>query len=303
VTGASGFVGRNLVSALVGEGHSVRAAGTTDAAGLRTAAAGCKLVFHLAGSDRGSPGRLRAEHAGAMANLLDAVELGTRIVYVSSTSVYGWDRLWPVDDTMPTQPTSAYARAKLAAERLVQHWDGGSLVIARPTTAYGIGDNNGILARAVRLLAQPGFRFPGNGQSRMPLTHVDDVVDGLVRLGAGGEGMFILAAPEPLRVSRVLGLLADGADLAPPRFGAPASVVRAAVGGIEAAWSVTAPMGEAPFSRHEVDLITRDQGYSADRARRKLGWSPLIRPEDALPALGAWLARRASGLRDEPENL
>lgn len=240
VTGASGFIGRNLVAALVAHDVVVRAlvrsedaadrvraaapdgdiefafGDVTDAASLVPAAAGCDLVFHLAGTYRGRPAEMRAVHIGGTFNLLGALEPGARVVYVSSSSVYGWHRLWPVDDTMPAQPGTAYGQAKLTAEGLVQRWAAGSAVIARPTIVYGTGDDHGVLARAVRLLCRPAFRFPGDGQNRIHLTHVDDVVDGLLRMGERSDGIFVLAGPEAAPVSRILGLLADGASLPEP---------------------------------------------------------------------------------------
>jgi nucleoside-diphosphate-sugar epimerase len=314
VTGASGFIGRHLVAALGAKGIPVRAlvrneegadrvrtvaAGydvgfafgdVRDADSLVTAAADCQLVFHLAGTHRCPPGEMRAVHVGGTFNLLGALEPGARVVYVSSTSVYGWGRLWPVDDTMPAQPNSSYGRAKLTAEGLVQRWEGGSAVIARPTIVYGLGDDSGTLARIVGLLQLSGFRLPGNGQNRMHLTHIDDVVDGLVRLGDRGEGVFILAGPEAVPVSRVFGLLTDGAGLARPRFGISAGLLRAAAASVEAVWSVAAPTFEAPLTGHAVDVVTRDRAYAAERARRELGWSPQVQLEQGLPLVGSWLA-------------
>ena len=91
VTGASGFIGRALVGRLVAGGQPVRALVRSDAGAklvpagaevvrgdvadvesLRRAAAGVDLVFHLAGSYRGSTDELRAAHVTGTANLVGA---------------------------------------------------------------------------------------------------------------------------------------------------------------------------------------------------------------------------------------
>lgn len=294
VTGASGFIGRRLVEALSGQERKVRAlvrseAGgrrlpegvevirgdVTDVASLRPAAEGVELVFHLAGSYRGGAEELQATHVTGTANLLSALEPGTRVVYVSSTSVYGWDQAWPADHTNEPRPVSPYGEAKLAAERLVGAWAGGPTVIARPTITYGPGDERGMLSRGVKLMARGVRWFPGDGRNRIHLLHVDDLVRALLLLGDAGAGVFVLGGPEATPTSRIFGLLAAGAGLAPPVFGLPAPAVRL-------------------VARHSVDVLTRDRAYSWERARRELGWEPAIDVEEGIPATGAWLAERRS---------
>ncbi|MFN2607053.1 MAG: NAD-dependent epimerase/dehydratase family protein [Acidimicrobiales bacterium] len=316
VTGASGFIGRALVAALAAGGADVRAlvrsadgeaqaraAGATDVAradvrhtaGLRAAAAGCETVVHLAGAYRGSPVDLEATHVQGTANLLAALEPGTRLVYVSSTSVYGWERLWPADHATPPRPASAYGRAKLAAEDLVRSWDGGPVVVARPTITYGVGDDRGMLARVVRLLRRGVRRLPGTGDNRVHLLHVDDLVAALVLLAQRGDGVFVLGGPEAAPVRRIFGLLAQGAGLAAPAFGVPAPVLRPVAAGVERAWSALGRRGEAPLNRHSLDVATRDRAYDSSRAAAELGWTPAVTLDEGVPEAGRWLAGQLDG--------
>ena len=317
VTGASGFLGRHLSAALAAEGTPVRALVRSAAAAervraaagagvelveghlddgdaLRRAARGVDAVVHLAGTYRGSAADLHASHVEGTANLLASLAPGTRLVYVSSTSVYGWDQRWPADHASPPAPCSAYGRAKLAAERLVRSWAHGPVVVARPTIVYGPGDENGMLARAHRLLRRR-VPFPGTGRNRIHLTHVDDLVRGLALLVERGDGVFVLAGPEPAPLRGILTLLAQGAGLPPPRFAVPAAVAGAAAAGLEAVWSATGRAGEPPLSRHAVEVATRDRAYSASRAVEELGWTPRVSLEEGVPPVGAELSARAGG--------
>jgi nucleoside-diphosphate-sugar epimerase len=294
VTGGSGFIGRHLVEALAADGRKVRAlvrseAGArrmpegvevvlgdvADAESLRRAAAGVDLVFHLAGSYRAEGPELHAAHVSGTANLLSVLEPGTRVVYVSSTSVYGWDQSWPADHATPPRPASDYGRAKLAAEQLVSAWAGGPSVIARPTITYGPGDDRGMLARAVKLMARGVRWFPGDGRNRIHLLHVDDLVRALVLLGERGDGIYVLGGPEAIPAGRIFTLLAEGAGMRPPTFGLPVPAVRM-------------------VARHSVDVLTRDRSYSWARAASELGWDPQVRVEAGVRATGSWLAAQRS---------
>jgi hypothetical protein len=133
-------------------------------------------------------------------------------------------------------------------------------------------------------------RFPGTGENRIHLTHVDDLVAGLVVAGQKGAGVYLLAGPSATQVRDIFGLLAQGAGLPAPRFGVPAGVVRPVARTFEAAWSALGRGGEAPLSQHSVDVLTRDRAYAPRRAEAELGWSPRIEAEEGIPPVGAWLA-------------
>ncbi len=313
VTGASGFIGRHLVEALVAEGREVRALARSeeaaaripagadvvpgdleDAGSLQAAAAGCELVYHLAGAYRGTAAELHGSHVAGTARLLRAVDPAARFVYVSSSSVYGWEQAWPADETSPPRPESAYGRAKLAAERLVLARTTGSAVVVRPTITYGPGDPRGMLARAYRLMAKGMRTFPGDGTNRIHLTHIDDLVRGLVAAGETGEGVFLLAGPSATPVRQIFELLAQGAGLPAPKFRVPTRLVRPLAKGVEAAWSALGREGEAPLALHSVDVLTRDRAYAPRRAGAEWGWAPRVDVEEGLPPVGAWLAAQSA---------
>jgi len=262
---------------------------------LADAARGCGLVHHLAGTYRGSPEELRAMHVDGTARLLEALDPGARVVLLSSTSVYGWDQAWPADHDTPPAPSSAYGRAKLAAEDLVAAR--GNAAIARSTIVYGPGDTDGMLARVAKLLARHVRWFPGDGLNRVHLIHVDDLVGALVALGEGGDGVYVLGGPTAAPIRRILGLLADGAGLPRPVFGVPLGPVEGVAAAVEGLWLRSGRSGEPPVNRHSLDVATRDRAYSWARAADDLGWAPRVALEDGVPVVGAWLAANVLGAR------
>lgn len=320
VTGASGFIGSHLVAALAAEstrpvralvrsqeaaervreaagpGVEIAFGDVRDQASVAAVADGCGIVYHLAGAYRGTDAEVQGVHQAGTAKVLRAVAPEARVVYLSSTSVYGWDQDWPADHSSPEQPSSAYGRAKRAAERLVLARNtggrGGSGVVARTTIVYGIGDEHGMMARAVGLLSRGRTRWPGTGENRIHLIHVDDLVAGLMVLGDRGDGVYLFAGPEPAATRRIFGLLAEGAGLRAPSFGIPAGALRPLASVLDAAWARAGREGESPLSRHSVDVLTRDRAYDPRRAVEELGWHPRIGLQEGLPPIGAWLATR-----------
>lgn len=143
VTGAGGFVGRELVRRLVGAGHGVTGLDTMpaqlpeparlivgdigDAAvRARALATGCDALVHLAtvpgGAAEADPALSRRINVDAMYDLLQeaaAANPGLRVVYASSIAVFGDPLPARVDDFTPLSPKMVYGGHKAMMEHAV----------------------------------------------------------------------------------------------------------------------------------------------------------------------------------------
>lgn len=183
VTGASGFIGREVTRALAARGDRVRAmvrtarsaealddvdcelvrGDVTDPASLLAAARGCRSIVHLVAIIEGRPAAFERVMAAGTGNLVEAArETGVRrLVYVSALGT-------GPDATVP------YYRAKWAAERAIA--DGGiGHAILRPSFVFGPG--GGALPRLLRIARlAPVTLVLGPGTQRVQPIWVDDVV-------------------------------------------------------------------------------------------------------------------------------
>jgi UDP-glucose 4-epimerase len=262
VTGGGGFIGSHLVEALLAEGRRVRVVddfstgrreyvpagaelleGDVNAVAPR-AVEGADVVYHLAALPsvpRSVERPLECHRATAQATLalLAAAErAGTRrVVFASSSSVYGDTAVLPKREDLPPRPLSPYATAKLAGELYCRSWAAHTrleTVALRFFNVYGPRQDPdspyaAVIPKFVRCLREgrPMPVFGDGGQTR-DFTFVGDVVRGLVLAGSvpGISGrVYNLAGGRPvslLELARTLASLAGvrpELQLLPPRPG------------------------------------------------------------------------------------
>lgn len=215
VTGGAGFIGSHLVEALVAKGHFVRvvdnfdtgsrqnlkhvageieivATSVQDPVAMQKAVEGIDFVLHQAA--RGSvprsisdpTGTHESNLTGTLHVLQAAHKAGVkRVVFASSSSVYGESPTLPKEESMFPSPLSPYAATKLASEYYCSVYTrafGLETVALRYFNVYGPRQNPNIQYAAViplfikqMLLKEPCTIF-GDGEQTRDFTYVGDCV-------------------------------------------------------------------------------------------------------------------------------
>lgn len=242
VTGGCGFIGSHLVDRLIDAGHEVvvfddLSGGFTD--NLNSEATFCQadcrnqeemdwlfkieepeIVFHLSANAaenkaQFSPIDITTRNYNTFLSVLVAgLNHGMkRIVVTSSNAVYG-DIKSPFKETDEPHPEDLYGLSKLQMERtlkILSRVHNFEYAIARPHNVYGPRQSmadpyrNVIMIWMNKLLHGEPYTIYGDGSMKRCYTYIDDLVDGLFKLGfedVNGE-IFNLGADEPISLKQL----------------------------------------------------------------------------------------------------
>ena len=322
VTGATGLVGSYVVERLVRDGWTVHAlarqpsrfltdlgATTTigdvlDADGFSRAAAGCDVILHAAAAVTPRGGweayrRLNVD--GARAAIAAAERSNARLVQVSSVAVYGPEGRYRADAgktaedaaLKPLPERAYYARSKRESEQLVMHAHADGRIWAtavRPVVIYGRRDRQ-FVPRVARLLRLGIAPVIGSGNSTFSIVHAANVADGIVRAPfvdrAGGRA-YNLANDYDVTVRRFFELAGAGLGRRLRLVRIPAPVARRGLAAVKAVLRAMTGGRMSVVSTASLDWFTRDNPFSSERAKRELGWSPSVHPEEGVPDAFRW---------------
>jgi nucleoside-diphosphate-sugar epimerase len=323
VTGATGFIGGEVVRRLRERGDEVvchvrspgKAAALNDLGcelvsgdlgderAIRQGMAGCDSVIHAAavyevGIPESQRPAMREANVGGTERVLGAaLELKIpKLVYVSTVGVFGNTHGRIVDESYehPAESfTSAYEETKWEAHQAAKRLIGEGLpcVIVQPGGVYGPGDTSSVGRLLDQFLSgkMPLMPFPELG---ICLSHVEDIAAGiLLGLDKGKAGETYVISGPATTMREAIGIVADVTGRKPPRGAIPTALMKAM---IPIGPLVGKIMGQPPNLRELIssaDGVTFWAGY--DKARRELGYEPrgleeglraMLAEEGRLPA-------------------
>jgi nucleoside-diphosphate-sugar epimerase len=299
VTGAAGFIGSQLLRTLLDRGHDAigwdaytdyydPALKEENAAGLPVERVdiaedalpldGLDGVFHLAGqpgvASFGSvfPVYVRQNVLASRRLFEEAAAARVRVVFASSSSIYGDAEAYPTSEATVPAPISPYGITKLACEHLAHAYASEfalEVATVRYFTIYGPRQRPDMaFTKMVTCLAEGRpFELYGDGTQSRSFTYVDDAVE---------------------------------ATIAVMERGGPGSTFNVGGGAEVSMLDAIETLGRITARRLEVVRMPRREGdatrTAADttRIRDSLGWQPVTSFEEGLAAQWRWAAARVA---------
>ena len=319
VTGSAGFVGSNLVRALLARGCEVHGfdkapamledpklrwfrGDIRDAAALAEACEGVDTVFHTAAmietltyTPKPFADLVRSVNIeGTRAVLQAARDAGVRrLVHTSSIITASGDEHKGVGEAMPySNAVDLYSSTKVASEQLVLAANGESNLFTcaiRPGGIYGPGERNTLIGPLMRSLKQGApLVFFGGGATRMDYTYIDNLVDAQIRAAERlvdgspvcGQAYFITDG-DPINTGKFSETLVKDMGLDARTIRIPGLVARALATAGERVFQVFGKP-KPPVSIVEVQLCVRDSYFSIDKAKRDLDYQPIVDTREGL---------------------
>lgn len=327
VTGATGFIGEQLVRALLERGEPVRilvrsgvkartlfgplaeALDITegdlgDTASLERATEGVKQVYHLASriSFQAPMAKMREINVEGTRRLMEACrQAGVRRVVHMSSIAAGGPAVAEPDGTLrsrteaddPAPLDDPYGQTKWEQEQVVLRYQTPEAVIVRPAAVFGPGDPEGINT-LIRLVRDGGLPcYLGSSQLVNNLVFVRDVIRGTIAaMEKGRPGEIYNLVGANLTQEQLLGLMAQVSGGRPPRWVLPVGVMLGAARVLSLGARL---VGRRRSLVHPNDVRswTAPWMVSGEKAAGELG----LTPTDLAAALRetlAWLAEHRS---------
>jgi nucleoside-diphosphate-sugar epimerase len=323
ISGGAGFLGLHLARRLVADGHDVR---TLDLAPLddpqlegtrvdelhgdvRNRAdvdrlvEGADVLVHAAAAlpIQASRDAIRSVNVdGTALALAAALEAGVRrVVFVSSTAVYGVPKVHPIAEDAPLVGVGHYGESKIDGEAVCAHFGrrGLEVAIVRPKTFIG-PERLGVFEILFDWIRE-GRRIPvlGSGENRYQLLAVEDLVDAIVAAAerdVAGE-TFNVGATEFGTVRSDLQALIDHAGSGSRLRPVPARPAEIALRALELAHL-------SPLAEWHYKTAHRDSFVEVSKAKALLDYEPRYSNEQALIRTYDWYldnreaASRAAGV-------
>ena len=181
-------------------------------------------LFWAVGFDRASGASYRDVHVGGLGRVLDAIPDTARVVFASSTGVWGTEDGSVVNETTPAHPTREAGRVLLAAEALLHARAGDRGTALRFAGLYGPDR----LPRLDDLKA--GRPIAADPDSWLNLVHVDDAARIVVAVAAAPHAhqLYVVSDGHPVRRRDWYAHLAARTGSPPPTFDTAAERTRGA---------------------------------------------------------------------------
>jgi len=289
VTGGAGYFGETIVRGLLSRGRKVRVfdlnplegfpqvdsvqGDVRDKPALRRALEGVQAVYHNVAQVPLAKDKalFRSVNRDGTENVLSAAldAKVAKLVYTSSSAVFGVPASNPVTEETPPTPAEEYGQAKYEGEQLCHDYVqcGLDVSIIRPRTIVGHG-RLGIFQILFEWIHQ-GHNIPvlGRGDNVYQFVHADDLAEACLRAAErAGPATYNIGAEK-------FGTMRDTLEQLCAHAGTGSRVKSLPRAPIEFAMHTAAALGLSPLGPYHALMYGRSLYFEVSKAKAELGWS------------------------------
>jgi UDP-glucose 4-epimerase len=244
ITGGSGFIGANLARRLSKRNDDVVIIDKNSSKDgsekfvhcdlsqdFDTKIVACDTIFHFAASpsvkeSMENPGEGLQNNVIATQNILEACRKQgvKKIVFASTSAVYGNADVMPTPENSELKPISVYGATKVACEALIRAYCetyGMDGIILRYANIYGPGSRHGIMYDFVKKLQRDRkhLEILGNGRQSKSYLYIDDAIDAtLLAAEKKGWNVFNIGSERQTTALEIASMIAEKMEIKNLRF-------------------------------------------------------------------------------------
>lgn len=316
ITGATGFIGKHLLTALSTSEHEVLCAirkssineikesgnihiqkvDFDDKESLRQYLTGIDTVIHLAGQMGGYGIPYETfyhTNCELTQNLLDSsISVGVKhFIYCSTPGVLGFGKRL-AEESEPYAPRNPYEQTKVTAEKIVIDTctanSGIHYTIVRPDFVYGPGDIRRV--KMYRGIKNRRFVLTTSGESYLHPTYIDDVVSGFMCC-IGNENsyddIFNIAAKSDVTSKEYLEIIAACTDTSLIQINIGTKLSRAVAGAVDFLFQAFLHK-EGFVSKNKIDFLSMDHSSCITHAEERIGYVPQYSCQQGIKKTIEW---------------
>jgi nucleoside-diphosphate-sugar epimerase len=330
ITGSTGFLGLHLCEYLHKEGHEVWGIGRNTQKGKLLSQMGCHFIQasieEVEKNAAMAPALEKADiiiHSAALSspwgkkteftktNILgtkNILELATKykikkFIHISTPSLYfSFKDEMNISESKVLSPpfASLYTASKYEAEKLVDqaHKENNLFTITiRPRGIFGPGDES-LLPRLIKVAGSKGLPIIGDGKNIIDLTYVENVVHAInkaiIAPAICNGQKYNITNGEPIELWPFLNNLLKELDIKISTKKFPFRLAYFYAFCLEIIHTYFLKKSEPKLTRYTVGLLGKSQTLSIEKARRELGYEPIVSMDQATTNVLTWWKKHES---------
>jgi nucleoside-diphosphate-sugar epimerase len=221
------------------------------------------------------------------------VHIGTEAALFYGQHMRGVDEHYPLALNSPFP----YSRTKAHAEKAVREANdataGFTTIVIRPRFVWGEGDQT--ILPVVKAMVEKGqFAWIDGGRAKTSTTNIANLTHAMnlaLTKGKGGEAYFVLDDGGPVVFRDFMTKMMTAANIAPGARNVPGWLVRAIAYTGETTFRTLNLKSKPPLTRFTANIMSRDCILSDAKARKEMGYVPVVTMEQGLKILAASLSK------------